>query len=220
MAPGEPRRLMAALPGADHESGRISQLFPAAKQLRGADASEPRLLGMVRDGSLGDFDIIHMATHALIDDYPERCALALEPTDSTGAGMSDGYIDSKEILGLWRLRARIVALSGCESSSWSGFGRGEFLGLVPALFGAGARSIVGSQWPVQDRATALVMTRFYENLVGSYPGTRLGVSGRAFAPDAALREAKVWLRDYRDSSGARPFEHPAYWSGYVLVGFP
>ena len=92
--------------------------------------------------------------------------------------------------------------------------------VITAAVGAGARSIVGSQWPVQDRATALVMTRFYENLVGSYPGTRLGVSGRAFAPDAALREAKVWLRDYRDSSGARPFEHPAYWSGYVLVGFP
>lgn len=218
--PGDPRRFMSALPEADRESGRISRLFPAATQLLGAEASEPRLLELARDGSLGRFDVIHVATHALFDDYPERCAMALEPVDSTRAGLPDGYVDAKEVLRLWRLRARIVALSGCESSPWSGFGRGEFLGLVPALFGAGARSVVGGQWPVQDRATELVMTRFYENMVGAYTDTRRGATGRALEPDAALQEAKIWLRDYRDSSGARPFEHPVYWSGYVLVGFP
>ena len=34
----------------------------------------------------------------------------------------------------------------------------------------------------------------------------------------ALREAKTWLRAYEDESGARPFEHPYYWSAFVLIG--
>jgi CHAT domain-containing protein len=34
----------------------------------------------------------------------------------------------------------------------------------------------------------------------------------------ALREAKQWLRSYVDESGGRPYEHPYYWSGFVLMG--
>jgi CHAT domain-containing protein len=40
------------------------------------------------------------------------------------------------------------------------------------------------------------------------------------APAAALREAKTYLRTLTDASGRRPFEHPAYWSGFVLLGLP
>ena len=34
---------------------------------------------------------------------------------------------------------------------------------------------------------------------------------------AALQEAKQWLRTFSDEKGRRIFQHPAYWSGFVLI---
>jgi CHAT domain-containing protein len=34
----------------------------------------------------------------------------------------------------------------------------------------------------------------------------------------ALYEAKRWLRDATDAEGRKPFAHPAYWAGLVLLG--
>ncbi|MBN2565902.1 MAG: CHAT domain-containing protein, partial [Candidatus Eisenbacteria bacterium] len=34
----------------------------------------------------------------------------------------------------------------------------------------------------------------------------------------ALREAKRWLRSYTDKQGNHPYEHPYYWSAFVLIG--
>jgi CHAT domain-containing protein len=36
----------------------------------------------------------------------------------------------------------------------------------------------------------------------------------------ALQEAKRWLREFRDPGGSRPFENPALWAAFVLVGDP
>jgi CHAT domain-containing protein len=113
------------------------------------------------------------------------------------------------------------------------------------LFRAGARGLVLSLWKVDDTATALLMTRFYENLLGR----RAGLAG-PMAKGAALREAQAWLRGLprpeaealsatlaggelrgtvsalkplaRPAEGAdeRPFSHPYYWAAFVLFGDP
>jgi CHAT domain-containing protein len=76
------------------------------------------------------------------------------------------------------------------------------------LFAAGARAVVASLWEVDDEAAALLMGRFYENLTAAEPTSIAH----------ALREASLWLRDYTDDSGAHPFEHPIYWSGFIVLG--
>jgi CHAT domain-containing protein len=53
------------------------------------------------------------------------------------------------------------------------------------------------------------MVRFYENMLE-----------RGKNRSEALREAKQWLRDLEGRGGARPYSHPAYWSGFVLIGDP
>jgi CHAT domain-containing protein len=67
---------------------------------------------------------------------------------------------------------------------------------------------VVSLWEVDDEATSLLMGRFYRILSGSNAGSRAD----------ALTEARTWLRDYTDETGATPFRHPAYWAAFVLVG--
>ena len=75
----------------------------------------------------------------------------------------------------------------------SGLGRaagGEgYLGFAQPLFAKGARSLVLSLWKVDDDATALLMERFYRNLLGARPGLKSPL-GKA----EALAEAKAWLR--------------------------
>jgi CHAT domain-containing protein len=105
-----------------------------------------------------------------------------------------------------------------------------------------------SRWKVDDAATALLMLRFYENLLGNRKELAQPL-GRA----AALQEAKTWLRRLprkevetlvaslthgeiratigpapkakvaepaRVPAGDRPYAHPFYWAAFVLVGDP
>jgi CHAT domain-containing protein len=115
---------------------------------------------------------------------------------------------------------------------------------------SGARSVCLSLWKVDDTATALLMQRFYANMLGR----RAGLTKR-LAKAEALREAKTWLRGLRraelltlaaeQSSGVErskgtkarrpaelraavpaggdndhPYAHPHFWAAFVLAGDP
>jgi CHAT domain-containing protein len=60
-----------------------------------------------------------------------------------------------------------------------------------------------SLWPVRDRATALLMERFYRNL---NTGTR--------DPAEALRAAQQEVRTIEG------LEHPRHWAAFVAFGRP
>jgi CHAT domain-containing protein len=64
------------------------------------------------------------------------------------------------------------------------------LGFAQAFLTAGARAVCLSLWKVDDAATALLMSRFYENLLGKRPGL-----AKPMGKAAALEEARRWLRD-------------------------
>ena len=58
-------------------------------------------------------------------------------------------------------------LSACDTGLGKFSGGEGYLGFSQALFLAGGRSLLLSLWQVDDAATALLMTRFYENLLGT-----------------------------------------------------
>ena len=97
------------------------------------------------------------------------------------------------------------------------------MGLVRAFTFAGAPRVLASLWKVDDEATRVLMSRFYERWKAGAP------------PAAALREAQEHVRglerDVRDEEAtqatgrevrarARPFSHPAFWAAWVLWGLP
>jgi CHAT domain-containing protein len=123
------------------------------------------------------------------------------------------------------------------------------VGFTQALLMSGARSVCLSLWSVDDMATALLMQRFYANLLGR----RTGLDGPM--PKAqALREARSWLRELRRAEalaliaaltggakqshdvlalqraeaaaqvptggGDAPCASPQFWSAFVLSGDP
>ena len=225
--------------------------------LLGTDASEPELDRLASTAELKCFGYIHMATHGVIDEgIPMRSAVILTQTGlpdpleqgSTNKPVYDGRLLVREIQRGWDLKAELVTLSACETALGRDAGGEGFVGFTQALLMSGARSVCLSLWKVDDTATALLMRRFYANLLGRRDGLL------APMPKAeALREAKVWLRDLRrtevlaltaelsggveratgvkrrppaeaairrDGGADHPYASPHFWAAFVLAGDP
>jgi tetratricopeptide (TPR) repeat protein len=141
---------------------------------------------------------ILLAAHGVIREAsPLRSAIALTPE-----GDDDGDLTALEITQL-SVRADLVVLSACESGL-GGHARGEgVLGLVRAFMFAGAPRVLASTWRVDDGATQVLMTHFFE---------RLKTGDR---PALALRKAQEHVRN------AKPkWNDPYYWAAWVLWGLP
>ncbi len=251
------------LPGTRYEVEALARLFQSddrpTRILLGADASEQELDRLAASGELGRFGFIHLATHGVIDeDIPARSAVILTQTGLPDPleqvlhqkPVFDGRLSVREIQRGWDLKAELVTLSACETALGRDAGGEGFVGFTQALLMSGTRSVCLSLWKVDDTATALLMQRFYANLLGR----RAGLT--APMPKAeALREAKTWLRGLRRSevlaltaeqSGGiergkgtkarqsaevtstipaggdndRPYEPPHFWAAFVLAGDP
>jgi tetratricopeptide (TPR) repeat protein len=193
------------LPGTRYEVEALALVFQSVdrptRTLLATDASEPQLERLAASGELAKFGFIHLATHGVIDEeIPTRSAVILTQTglpDPLEQVMNhkpvfDGRLSVREIQHDWELKAELVTLSACETALGRAAGGEGFVGFTQALLMSGARSVCLSLWKVDDTATALLMQRFYANLLGHRPG----LSGPM--PKAeALREAKTWLRELR-----------------------
>ncbi|MFQ5599154.1 MAG: CHAT domain-containing protein [Candidatus Krumholzibacteriia bacterium] len=226
------REALARLPRLEFsrkEAQRIASLFENPTLLLGEAASEQVLVSLQDHDEMRGFGVVHLAVHALVGQDPECSALALslvQPQDRPTTPESvlvlhDGLVTVREMFLGWKIQADLVTLSGCQTGG-NGFSAMEGgHGFRQALLKTGARSILVSEWEVDDVATALLMERFYENLTGNHDDVRAGTApGVRLTRTRALAEAKRWLRDFEDPRGRRPFEHPAYWAGFVLFGDP
>lgn len=157
--------------------------------LLGQAATRARFLAIV-----GNYDIVHLATHAQADDQEGDFSLI------GFAGSGDSSLVHNHDLYTLQLGARLVVLSACESASGE-LRRGE--GLVSLSRGflySGVAATLTSLWAVDDRNSQFVMQRFHEEL-------RQGKS-----KDDALRRAKLSMLEEEDTA------HPYYWAGLVPIG--
>lgn len=213
-----PVDVLPRLAGTREEATRIRAHFADTTVLLGTDASEQALVDLAARDALRRFDVIHLATHAVVNpDAPELSALVLsqvdlpDPVEAALAGerVYRGLVTGRDIVREWRLDADLVTLSACGTGTGRRV-RGEGLvGFVHAFLEAGARSVLVSLWTVDDRATALLMERFYASWLGA-----------GMPKLDALCEAKRWLRAHRDDTGVCPYAHTFYWSPFVLFGDP
>ena len=230
-APRRDRASLAELPrlaGSRREITTLASHFARSTILMGEAAAERVLLALATAGELANYDVLHIATHALVDDEtPERSALVCSQIglpDPLAAALADqrietGLITAADIARDFRLGAELVTLSACETGLGRPLGGEGYVGFMHAFFAAGARSQLVSLWKVDDEATCLLMRRFYEYWIGDHAEQRAGFdSGVAMGKATALREAKVWLRSYTDRWGERPYEHPYFWAAFILFG--
>jgi CHAT domain-containing protein len=153
------------------------------------------------DPELGQYRFVHFATHGFLNGvHPELSGIVLSLV-GPGGEEQDGFLPTSEVFNL-RLRADLVVLSGCRTALGKEI-RGEgVVGLTRAFMYAGAPRVVASLWKVDDAATAELMKRFYEGMLG----------GERLRPAAALRAAQVSLWE------SRRWSSPSFWAGFVLQG--
>ncbi|MBK8229171.1 MAG: CHAT domain-containing protein [Candidatus Eisenbacteria bacterium] len=170
-----------------------------------------QLRDMAKEGQLTEYQLIHFAAHAIVDPlWVGRTGIVLSAGHDereSETSSTPGLVAVHDILDTWSLDADLVTLSACESALGPHSLNDGFLGLHHALMGAGARRVIASLWPVDDRATSLLMGRFYRLLLAD------GAADEA----TALRAAGLWLREWRDDSGTQPYRHPIYWAGFILL---
>ena len=112
-------------------------------------------------------------------------------------GVQDGILTAKEI-SLMDLRdANLVVLSACETAKGDITSEGVF-GLQRAFKMAGVQTIIMSLWKVNDQATQLLMTEFYNNWIGKHQSKR-----------TAFRNAQNTVRTQ--------YEEPEYWAGFIML---
>ncbi len=141
----------------------------------------------------GDYGIVHFATHAVFEGADSESFMLT----------SDGRLavdDLELLIGRFQYREEpleLLGLSACETAA--GDDRAA-LGLSGIAVRAGARSVLGTLWSVDDKATSDLIARFYREL------NQDGVS-RA----EALRRAQHAA--ISDASST----HPYYWAPFIII---
>ncbi|HVR56266.1 MAG TPA: CHAT domain-containing protein [Pseudolabrys sp.] len=81
-------------------------------------------------------------------------------------------------------RPRLVVLSACETGLYDiTHSPDEFVGLPATLMQIGASGVLGTLWQVDDLATALFISKFYDLHIDE-----------GLAPVSALQRAQIWFR--------------------------
>jgi CHAT domain-containing protein len=167
--------------------------------------------GLEARNDLGDYRIVHFATHGVVTSRAPKCAAQPALLTSFGGEGSDGLLTFREIFDL-HLDADLVILSACDTAGkasaaatqQAGLSTGGDValdGLVRAFVGAGGRLVLASHWPVPDDFNAT--QRLITGLFSAPPGT---------PTVTALRLSQRQLMDDPNTS------HPFYWSAFASVG--
>jgi CHAT domain-containing protein/Tfp pilus assembly protein PilF len=141
---------------------------------------------------MDNYGIVHLATHAaFVEGKPEDSFILF------GNGARVTLREIKE----WNLtNVDLVVLSACQTGVGGILGNGEeVLGLGYQIQQAGARATIASLWRVDDLATHVLMEHFYNE----------------------LRDGKTKIEALRQAQNSlinSEFEHPYYWSPFILIG--
>lgn len=181
------------LPWSEKELKGVSEIVQSDLYLR-SDATEDAF-----KQNAGRFGIIHLATHVILDDKEPLYSkfVFFKNPDSN----EDGFLHLYELYTM-RLHANMAVLSACRTGIGKSVKGEGMMSLARGFAYAGCPSVVMSLWAIDDKATSIVVNKFYEGLA----------QGRS--KDAALRDAKLSLINSRDPVLSNPY----YWAGLVVVG--
>lgn len=148
---------------------------------------------LVEKLSTESFDLVHVASHAEFSSA-EKGGFLLTHDGKLALG------EFREAVELLQYRDRpleILILSACETAAGD---ERAALGFSGAAVQAGARSVVGSLWLVQDEATSVLLATFYEALAA--PG---------------VSRAEAMRRAQRRLIEDPAYAHPSAWAAFLLI---
>ncbi len=208
-------RNMNALPSVEQELESIIRhgaqdpdgVAPGAIKLN-EDFNQLSLLGVLEQG----YPVLHIASHFVFQPRTDEDAYLL--------------LGNGEILSLADIRVGydfngvdLLTLSACQTAVGSLTQGQEVEGLGALAQKQGARSVIATLWPVDDRSTGLFMQHFYqvhETQPGVTKVAALQQVQQAFI-QAAQRAQQTQIANNSPLYPA-DFIHPYYWAPFVLMG--
>ncbi|MBP0016786.1 MAG: CHAT domain-containing protein [Cyanobacteria bacterium SBLK] len=183
------------LPHTRTEAENILALVPDNQQFLAMGFAADRAAATSED--LAQYQILHLSTHGCIQDNPQLSGLALSLYSENGS-QKDGFLRLQDIYNL-QLNADLVVLSACQTGIGEEVSGEGVVGLTRGFMYAGARRVTVSLWNVSDRATARLMSDFYQNMISE-----------EMSPPAALREARLQMW--------KAGEFPYKWAAFTMQG--
>lgn len=194
----EKRKGFSALPGVQQEIKQIADLCldgrKCVKTLLNQEFTRAKFQRLVE---ATPFSIIHLATHGQFSSKAEDTFL-LTWDDRINVQDFEQLLKAENTSVRLRQPIELLVLSACQTAK--GDNRAA-LGLAGVAVRSGARSTLATLWSVQDLSTAQLIAEFYR---------RLNIPGVTKAE--ALRYSQLSLLK------SPQYNHPFYWSGFVLVG--
>ena len=183
-----PRKDGRNCPGTTDETRAVAAIFPQAVSASEGEFTHDRAIAALRE-----FDIVHFATHGVLD---ERTPLFSALLTSSAAGQPTrlSLFELPEI----HIAARMIVLSACETGLGRMGGGDEISSLGRTFLMAGAATVVSSLWKVSDESTSLLMQEFYRGLAAR------------LSPARAMRAAMIDVR--------KKYPHPFYWAPFQVTG--
>ncbi len=179
-----------ALPGVEKEIERLSRQLPGTVLFN--EAFQREHFSMELQGH--DYRVVHIASHGFFGGAPEQNFIMTYDKrldmDALGALIRPKQLAARPV--------ELITLSACQTAE--GDDRSP-LGISGVVLKSGARSALGSLWPVSDDAAQELLPGFYGHLEAE----------RATKAEA-LRQAQM------DLMKQDRFRHPFYWSPFILVG--
>ena len=192
------RLVIPRLPFTRQEATRLLALAPKTSTFSAMDFYANR--ETVLSGDLSQYRYVHFATHGLLDsERPGLSSLVLSMVDA-GGKPQDGFLRANDIYNL-KLPAELVVLSACQTGLGKEIKGEGLVGLTRGFMYAGAARVVVSLWNVNDKATADLMTKFYEKMLKQ--GER---------PAKALQAAQVEMWKQKQ------WQSPYYWAAFTMQG--
>jgi CHAT domain-containing protein len=185
------RQGFSPLPNVQTEISEIASLIPS-EILLDQDFTRDRLKAQV---TTQPYPIVHLATHGQFSSRAEDTFL-LTWDDRINVRDLDQLLKTRDFTEDTPIE--LLILSACQTAAGD---KQAALGLAGVALRSGARSTLATLWSVKDDSTAELITQFYQAL--KTPG---------ITKAKALRQAQLKLLQNPK------YQHPFYWSAFVLVG--
>jgi len=203
------------LPGSEKEVKAISLLFKTKEIITGKRISK----SVIDSAFKKNFNVYHFAMHAFVNEVDPLSSFLLLGKDIQNESISDKspndpYFSSEnyifkayELFNYDLSKTNLVCLSACRTATGKHYGGEGILGLTYAFIRTGVKSVITTQWDIQDKYSASIMSDFYDGWINNGMNKAL-----------ALREAqlKTINKMTRDPLVENPY--PYAWASYSLMG--
>jgi CHAT domain-containing protein len=170
------------------------------------------------------YPVLHIASHFIVSSQRESDSFLLL---GDGSHLETGQFKKNKFD---FTNTDLIVLSACDTATGSKNLNGiEVEGFANVLQTRGAKSVIATQWAIEDKSTSILLPRFYQNLANNQNKVQaLSLAQKSFIEqELTSRKVSKYLRGAKrilsisrpfTINSKRPFAHPYYWAGFVLMG--